>query len=298
MKLWIAFCCLLLATQAEFNHLHHGQNLPPQNTPSGRAFVTQSSPGSFAHDYDINFGESWQSVRIFRLLEPLGNPLKVYVASPHNAAIYKESYRSYVAESLRMWNEALDGRLNYSYTKNRNEADITLDWVPAFQDKYVAGLTTYRVGHASIEIKTVGIPEADIKGNIIHEVGHALGISGHSNASGDIMVGTRKWQRTDTAYNPKLSQRDIRAIQRLYSLTWKKGEDLYATQAQSAPLPAVASTQKNLPNITLKPLDDTDLVRWNEAQTRETQAKTDQPETLRARFTQIFPKTGLQPNKR
>jgi hypothetical protein len=185
-----------------------------------------------------------------------------------------------------MWNEALEGRLNYSYTKNRHDADITLDWVPAFPDPYVAGLTTYRVGHAAIEIKTMGVPEADIKGNIIHELGHALGISGHSNTPGDIMVGTRKWHRAGSAYNPQLSKRDIQAIQRLYSLTWKKGEDLYAVQAQAEPSDSVAGLKTtNRQSLTLTPIDDTNIIHWKEAESKEAQLP-----ILKPKYTQIFPK--------
>lgn len=285
MKFWTAFCCLFLAAQSGFSGLAHWEASNWGKLPDGKAYVTQANQGSNAHEYDIHFGESWQSVRIFKLLEPLDQPLKVYVSShPQNSALYKESYRTYVGESLRMWNEALEGRLNFSYTKNRHDADITLDWVPAFPDPYVAGLTTYRVGHAAIEIKTMGVPEADIKGNIIHEIGHALGISGHSNAPDDMMVGTRKWHRAGAAYSPQLSKRDVQAIQRLYSLTWKKGEDLYAAQAQAASVQSVAGLKTNRQNLTLTPLDDTDLIHWKEAQAKETQSP-----ALKPKYTQIFP---------
>jgi predicted Zn-dependent protease len=285
MKFWTAFCCLFLAVQSGFSGLAHWEAFNWGKSFDGKAYVTQANQGSNANEYDIHFGESWQSVRIFKLLEPLDQPLKVYVSShPQNSALYKDSYRTYVGESLRMWNEALEGRLNFSYTKNRHDADITLDWVPAFPDPYVAGLTTYRVGHAAIEIKTMGVPEADIKGNIIHEIGHALGISGHSNAPDDMMVGTRKWHRTGAAYSPQLSKRDVQAIQRLYSLTWKKGEDLYAAQAQAASVQSVAGLKTNRQNLTLTPLDDTDLIHWKEAQAKETQWP-----SLKPKYTQIFP---------
>lgn len=196
----------------------------------GTAYMTQASSGQ---EYDLHFGESWQSVRIFRLLTPLQAPLKVYVETrPGQPGLFSTKYLSYIEESLQLWQKALQGRMQYQYTTNREEADITIGWVPAFAESSIAGLTTYRVGHADIEIKTVDVPPADIKGNILHELGHALGISGHSNNPADMMVGVRKWHREGTPYQPQLSSRDIRAIQRLYSSHWKKGEDLYAASAQ------------------------------------------------------------------
>ncbi len=198
----------------------------------GTSYMTQASSGQ---EYDLHFGESWQSVRIFRLLAPLEAPLKVYVEThPRKLSLYKANYKDYIEESLQLWQKALQGRMQYQYTLNRAEADITIDWVPAFDENSIAGLTTYRVGHADIEIKTVDIPQADIKGNILHELGHALGISGHSNDPADMMVGVRKWHREGSNYQPRLSSRDVRAIQRLYSLHWKKGEDLYAASAQTS----------------------------------------------------------------
>lgn len=248
MKFWAALAGGLLSVQlclctGIFNTF---DGLFPQE---GRSFITQAGTvaGSAGanREYDIAFGKNWESVRIFRLLQPLQAPLKVYIeTNPAKNPLYKAQYKDYVVQSLNTWANALDGRLSYTLTSNPRQADITVNWVTGFTDKYIAGITTYRVGHAAIDIKTIGVPEKDIKGNILHEVGHALGISGHSDHPGDIMVGVRRWQRGNTAYEPKLSARDVQAIRRLYSAQWEKGEDLYTAKAQTAPItsPANGST--------------------------------------------------------
>ncbi len=274
MKNWLALSGLILAANLCVTSILRDVQAPTE----GKAYITQAVPASLSKDYDLNFGDSWQSVRIFRLLQPLDKPLKIYIDTHGKAqAGFKPQYKDYIVESLRLWDEALSGRLKYSYTENRSEADINVEWVPAFPDRYVAGLTTYRVGHATIEIKVNGVPEGDIKGNIIHEFGHALGISGHSNQPDDIMVGMRKWRRDNAPYTPKLSSRDVQAIRRLYSQDWKKGEDLYASNAQIKRLAPVANppTIAKSPSkpqqtaITLQPFDDTDVLQWREAQSRE-----------------------------
>jgi hypothetical protein len=233
----------------------------------GRSFVTQAGAVANPPMYDTYFGDNWGSVRVFPLMAPCP-PLKVFVNT--QSSLYSPQYLQYIAWSLNSWSQALYGRLSYQFTPNRYEADITVDWVPRFSDQYIAGLTTFQVGHADIQIKTVGVPEKDIKANIIHEFGHALGIAGHSENDNDIMVGSRHWRRGADAehYEPKLSRNDIQAIRRLYSITWRRGEDLYSPIAQRAVLPTtepgslavepgsrvVNSTVTNV--INLQPLED------------------------------------------
>ncbi len=209
----------------------------------GTAYVSQQVGAGAVNgqDYENAFGMDWDSVRTFHLMRPLSAPLKVYIdVSTDGSPLYKPEYHAYALQSLSAWNEALGGRLHYTLTSDPGVADITLGWVSAFPDRYVAGLTTYRVGHANIRIKTVGVPQSDIQANILHEFGHALGIAGHSRNPADIMVASRKWRRDSVAYQPGLSKQDIQAIRRLYSGDWRRGEDLYTTAAQSKPAVYVA----------------------------------------------------------
>lgn len=193
---------------------------------SGTASVTQGGlPASRSA-----FADNWDSLRTFPLTRRLSTPLKVYIDC---RGAYRPDFQDYVLHGLALWSNALDGRLTYVFVNQRNQADITVDWVPRFSDPYVAGLTTYGIGYARMEIRTVGVPEKDVKANIIHELGHALGIAGHSRYSGDIMVAARRWRRGDATYEPALSSRDIRAIRLLYSNAWRKGEDLYSASAQT-----------------------------------------------------------------
>lgn len=236
------------------------------NPISGKAYITQSGAVT-AKEAENYFGENWDSVRTFRLQNALNAPLRVYVNT--RSDLYKPAFQDYIAQSLTRWSDALDGRLTYVFTSRRDQADITVDWVSSFGDKYVAGITTYSIGHAKVEIRTMGIPEKDIKANIIHEFGHALGISGHSPNAGDIMVATRRWRREDSSYDPTLSRRDIQAIRLLYSSQWHKGEDLYTANAQNS---RIIASQNDRPvvNVSRMPIkralrgvDETPVLVWN-----------------------------------
>jgi hypothetical protein len=303
MKFWATLAGGLLAAEL---CLSAAFCLGMANHPSeseGKAFITQTNRAVSARDYDTSFGENWESVRTFRLLAPLEKPLKIYIEEhPRNEALYKPQYRKFVLESIRDWNEALDGRLSYTLTRNRQEADITVDWVSSFDDRYVAGITTYSVGHAGVEIKTVGVPEKDIKCNILHEFGHALGISGHSNHPGDIMVGMRRWHRDNTPYEPKLSKRDVQAIRRLYSLSWQKGEDLFSANAQRLPVfysPVALSPQRvkqiEESTVVLQSPSQSGVIQWNNPQPAPQSEQPAIPPVsqkpvakMKPRFTQIF----------
>lgn len=185
--------------------------------------------------YVSYFDNHWRSIRTFKLLDPLEAPLKVYVETrPKNSQLYRPEYFDYVREGLEAWAKALDGRLKYEFTEHPHEAQILVQWVAAFDEQYTAGDAITRFGHSSIRIKTTDLPPMDIKANILHEFGHALGINGHSDNPEDIMVGMRHWT-TDQNYRPRLSVADQQAIRRLYSDQWRKGEDLYTPD--QVPLP-------------------------------------------------------------
>lgn len=190
------------------------------------AYTSQSSIGA-ATQYSKYFGKHWRSIRTFRLLSRLEEPLRIYVEGASNKSdLFRPQFTSYIQDGLTAWSNALDGRLMWIYVDDPGQAHIKFNWVRGFDDPSIGGLATTRVGDVRIRIKTVNIPEMDIKANIMHELGHALGINGHSNHHGDIMVGTRRWIRNGS-YQPRLSQYDKDAIRRLYSMDWRQGEDLY-----------------------------------------------------------------------
>lgn len=225
-----------------------------------------------------NFDESWESIRTFPLDRPLRRPLKVYVAAPNNR-LYKPQYRQYVLDALEQWSAALDGRLKYTLVNRPKNSDIQVHWVAGFPEADQAGNTEFGIGFATVEIKTPGLPDNIIRSDIMHEFGHALGLASHSNLNEDIMVSCKSWHSFEEykTFEPRLSERDVAAIRRLYSSQWRSGEDVYATldavasriAMQPAP-PKLRVTRINRRNnnrtnsVMIEPYVDGSLIRFQQ----------------------------------
>jgi hypothetical protein len=175
----------------------------------------------------------WQSFRTFQLTKPLASPLKVYIEThPRETNLFKRRYERYVRESLEQWAEALNGRLLYTITDNPRMAHIQIHWVRSLALSDQDGETQFHGGKAGIKIKIPGVPEPELRMDILHELGHALGIVGHSKNANDVMAEITRWtpEQLKQEYRPVLTTRDKQAIQRLYSPNWQHGEDLYAVR--------------------------------------------------------------------
>lgn len=174
--------------------------------------------------------DSVQSMRTFDLSRPGGAVVSVYVA-PTTPAL-----RQSVWAGLGAWSQALDGRLKVVEVAHPNQAQIKVYWVEGFQSASQGGETEFMEGEATLMMKSSGLPFNIIQANILHELGHALGIANHSHDNEDIMKSGRRWSSMAEyqTYLPQLSSRDVGAIRRLYSSQWVPNEDLYAASSRQA----------------------------------------------------------------
>jgi tetratricopeptide (TPR) repeat protein len=160
-------------------------------------------------------------------------PLKLYVDEHPDKTVqnFQPGYKRLVAVSMDQWVRALGGQIGYAFAPTRAEADIVVVWINALSQKgfrskdgslhYTAGLThptmeNNLLRQMTVQIATLDVvgrpqPPEEIENTILHELGHALGIRGHSPDPKDVMS-------AESDGLNKLSERDIATIRKLYSL--------------------------------------------------------------------------------
>lgn len=157
-------------------------------------------------------------------------PLTVYIEEkPIGIQNFQPAFYSSVRQALDTWVAALNQQLTYQLTTIPEKADIRITWTNSIDShgshneggtSYTAGLMIPRFDNNQIDYMTVKIATFDISGKpqsnqaihavAIHEIGHSLGLLGHSDNPDDIMYAQNKQVL-------KLSTRDINTIRLLYS---------------------------------------------------------------------------------
>lgn len=141
---------------------------------------------------------SWQAERM---------PLKVYVKPGSGQRGYKPVFKTYVTQGLDTWCAASGKKLNYKYVDSPSNADITVEWTESpilgfesGRERQKAGVTlpitdeNGNIKSSSVKIRTVlafdpkqTISDKQCSLVTMHEIGHALGIFGHSTLYSDLM---------------------------------------------------------------------------------------------------------------
>ncbi len=127
--------------------------------------------------------------------------------------------------AFQIWDK-YQGKIHFSFVKDETKADITCYYVDRLSGKE-AGVTKFQTitrsngkkyfVKAIVEIarnkSTTGgkYTDAELLSVTLHEVGHAIGITSHSDNINDIM-----YYSTATYRNSTLSNRDINTVRKLY----------------------------------------------------------------------------------
>jgi tetratricopeptide (TPR) repeat protein len=157
-------------------------------------------------------------------------PLKVYIeSSPIGIRNFQPGFVSQVRRALEVWAGVLNHQMSFTPVSSPEQADIRVTWTNTIDTRghsgdggtaYTAGLMIPHIRNDQIEYMDVKIATFDIKGNpqssdiiyavAIHELGHSMGLLGHSDNPNDIMYAENQHVTTP-------SQRDLATIRRLYS---------------------------------------------------------------------------------
>lgn len=160
-------------------------------------------------------------------------PLNVKIEIPENTPDY---YRAEIIKAFNQWS-ASTGFLKFE-TTDKNNAQIYVIFKPLPKDvckdghcKYVVAYTNPKFGRRTLKTMTITMYDKDANGNyfsdkeiyntILHEIGHALGIMGHSYSSDDLMYMSSQKDPNFTRYRSDfqfLSNKDINTINLLYKL--------------------------------------------------------------------------------
>ena len=162
-------------------------------------------------------------------------PLKVFVDSGASVPAFREAYRNGLLEALSAWALASQNKVTFVLVPDSRFADITCSWTGNPYEVRQSGsdveqgicfmqaLTNKRnrvdstIDRANLRILTIDretskpISDDDMKKTCLHELGHALGLRGHSSNNHDIMF----YSVSPTVW-PVLSKRDKATLLRLY----------------------------------------------------------------------------------
>lgn len=147
-------------------------------------------------------------------------PLKVYISKSIG-----ENYFEIVKSAFAEWEQVSDGFFKFEYVASKELADICVDFeikitMPSDAGYYVGGSTIPLIESGQL-LKRMDIsinkqaPDGSVHSdeiiflNLLHEIGHSLGIMGHSSNYHDLM-----YINADN----KFSQADINTIRLLYFL--------------------------------------------------------------------------------
>lgn len=164
-------------------------------------------------------------------------PLKVYIRGGQGVPGFDATNEQLLIKSFQDWATASGGAVKFSFVKDSKQCDIECSWTNnpnSFNNKAEAGETNLMgdrqgLSRGTIKLLTVPlVPELPLTENRIrmiylHEIGHVLGLAGHTNNPQDIMFYSVNvadvWR--------DLTPRDGNTLMRLYTMN-------YAPQAGSA----------------------------------------------------------------
>jgi len=152
-------------------------------------------------------------------------PVKIYIKDGKGVAGYRPSFREDLEAALKQWSTATGDRIRFQ-SVSPDKADMTISWTDDRKELMASnegghtevmpdekGIVQVTMKLLTTELDGSVMPDAYATHLMLHEIGHALGILGHSPSPADIMYYMIKPGDT----NAKLSAADVATILKLYS---------------------------------------------------------------------------------
>jgi tetratricopeptide (TPR) repeat protein len=165
-------------------------------------------------------------------------PLKVFVSSGEGLNGYRPDYQSILEQSFREWEKSSQGKVRFEFCSSPGQADINCEWVDnpqKLESSAEGGEAEVRclgsaICKAHIVLSVIDAGSAfPLTGNLVrilclHEVGHSLGLLGHSGRPQDIMFCTSPIIDKER----HVSSADVNTLNVLYDKPLDPGSQLLA----------------------------------------------------------------------
>ena len=178
--------------------------------------ISTDFPGNYI-DRAISYGHLYR-------WHPDTFPLKIYIENNPELPDY---YYKEVKKAFMQWQKVSGDYITFVYTDFKDEADIRCTFPKNFDreisdDAMTAGLSSFEINndlilYSKIELAVYNSKNKYLKPKqlyhcALHEIGHSLGLKGHSANPNDIMYPSAKH------YKAKISLGDISTLRLLYSI--------------------------------------------------------------------------------
>lgn len=183
---------------------------------TNRSIINKKFPGNY-------IDRSLKSGKLVRW-NPSTFPLQVFVEDKPDLPDY---YNKTVKKAFAQWQDSSDDFITFNFTDIEEYADIKCYFPDDYHSendgqRMIAGITNFNYKNDKLEYAWINFASYDMNNKFrsedalystaLHEIGHALGISGHSINKNDVMYPVTKHTKT------QISQNDINTLKLIYSI--------------------------------------------------------------------------------